>query len=397
MKVFTGTTKNDVVSGSNGDDYLYGYYGDDRLSGKGGNDIVRGSFGNDTLDGGDGADMVDGNEGDDKVYGGRGPDILRGGTGNDLLDGGDANDVLVGGLGRDVMAGGKGKDIFAFSTTADSATKAADSITDFNRSEDVIDLSSIDARTGQAGGQTFAFIGAKAFTAEGQVRAYEKGDHTFVEVNTTGKNGAEMVLDLTGKVALSTANFRFTGNVNTDDARESVKIGDGGFVHGESELTANDPGRVDRLYGGGGNDYVRGDGDTDIVRGGVGDDTLDGGYGYDALDGSLGNDLIYGGAGDFFDILRGQEGNDLLDGGAGGDVLDGGAGKDTFVFKAGFGGDTVTDFKRGEDVLRIDIKGVDDRSDLAFSGSTITVAGHGTITLNDVSVAGLGNGDFDFV
>jgi Ca2+-binding RTX toxin-like protein len=58
------------------------------------------------------------------------------------------------------------------------------------------------------------------------------------------------------------------------------------------------------------------------------------------LTGNIGNDVLNGGAG-----------NDTLDGGVGADQLTGGTGNDRFVFRTGFGKDTITDFTTGQDTL----------------------------------------------
>ena len=57
--------------------------------------------------------------------------------------------------------------------------------------------------------QTLSFIGAKAFTAPGQVRAFFEGDHTVVEVNTAGNSGAEMQIQLDHHVNLAKGDFIF--------------------------------------------------------------------------------------------------------------------------------------------------------------------------------------------
>ena len=48
-----------------------------------------------------------------------------------------------------------------------------------------------------------------AFTAEGQIRAFQSGVHTVVEFNTTGTSGAEMSLQLDNFTAatLTVADF----------------------------------------------------------------------------------------------------------------------------------------------------------------------------------------------
>ena len=74
-------------------------------------------------------------------------------------------------------------------------------------SADVIDVSAIDAEAGVAGNQAFAFIGAAAFSAEGQIRAFTSGGHTLIEFNTTGASGAEMVIELDSIVAVAATDF----------------------------------------------------------------------------------------------------------------------------------------------------------------------------------------------
>jgi hypothetical protein len=59
--------------------------------------------------------------------------------------------------------------------------------------------------------------------------------------------------------------------------------------------------------------------------------------------------------GDFDDVIQGNEADNWIDGGAGNDSLFGGDGADTFVFRSGWGQDTVGDFAVGED--RLDFSG----------------------------------------
>jgi Ca2+-binding RTX toxin-like protein len=51
------------------------------------------------------------------------------------------------------------------------------------------------------------------------------------------------------------------------------------------------------------------------------------------------------------DILDGLAGNDVISAGAGNDLIKGGAGNDRFVFKDGFGFDTIQDFNTNGDVI----------------------------------------------
>jgi len=112
--------------------------------------------------------------------------------------------------------------------------------------------------------------------------------------------------------------------------------------------------RQDSLEGGDGNDSISALGDDDYLGGGAGDDTLDGGAGNDTLNGGAGNDTLLGGSGNDSlsggagsDSLDGGSGNDTLGGGSGRDTLTGGGGDDTFIYVAGDGHDTITDFNFG--------------------------------------------------
>ncbi|MCP9928403.1 hypothetical protein KBY90_10990 [Cyanobium sp. CH-040] len=72
----------------------------------------------------------------------------------------------------------------------------------------------------------------------------------------------------------------------------------------------------------------------------------------DALVGTAGDDVIRGGAGN--DTIDGREGDDLIDGGIGRDRLTGGGGRDRFLLSGKGGGDTITDFTVGKDLLLLD-------------------------------------------
>ena len=181
----------------------------------------------------------------------------------------------------------------------------------------------------------------------------------------------------------------------------------------------------DLLDGGSGDDILYGDGGDDVLLGGDDDDALHGGGGHDELYGddddsgaASGDDLLDGGSGD--DILYGDGGDDVLEGGADDDTLDGGAGldalygdggvdsltggtgADTFVFAAGDGTDTITDFFP-EEGDRIDLSafaGLEGFASLKLTadGSTtildLRAHGGGTVRLEGIAVADLLAADF---
>jgi len=237
------------LEGLDGNDRLHGRDGDDRLEGGAGNDVLNGGTGTDVMIGGGNddiyvvenfADQV--NEasggGTDRVYtsvsyslgAGQEVEYLRarisistgltlignefantvaGGLGDDTLDGGASDDVLNGGAGADIMTGGLGDDQYVFRETADSGTDSAtrDQIEDFTPGADVINLRGIDAKAASVGNQAFTFIGAASFSAEGQVRAFQAGDLTFIELNVSGGSDAESSIQLNGIFGLTAGNF----------------------------------------------------------------------------------------------------------------------------------------------------------------------------------------------
>ena len=222
----------EVLDGGAGGDTLVGGGGADTLVGQAGFDTIsyynapgavtvdlyhgRGTQGDAKGDTISGIERVEGSIFADKLYGSNNADHLSGGDGNDFIVG-DAlsngvtrggDDVLTGGLGRDTMRGLGGEDRFVFNSLADSGRTigTADIVVDF-KDGDRIDLRPIDANASAAGDQGFQFIGSAAFTKTGQVRAWNNGTDTFVEVNGEGSNAHDMLITLKGVVDLSSADF----------------------------------------------------------------------------------------------------------------------------------------------------------------------------------------------
>ena len=232
-----GSNQGDTLVGDAGANSLSGGGGDDAVFGSGGSDVIAGGVGADQLNGGDGIDTLDYSgsaagvrvnlvtgevsggdaQGDtiggfENVIGSAQGDTLQGDGGANNLFGGAGNDVMIGGLGRDQLTGGKGGDLFAFHSTTESGNTAAtrDVIHDFNHAEGDRLFLIIDADASKPGFQPLNFIGNKAFTAPGQVRSFLEGNHTVVEVNTTGHSGAEMQIQLDHHVHLAKSDFAFT-------------------------------------------------------------------------------------------------------------------------------------------------------------------------------------------
>ncbi|MGP3698947.1 calcium-binding protein [Rhodobacter sp. NSM] len=182
----------------------------DRLVGSSAGDVIRGGGGHDRLNGGAGADRIWGGQGVDRLYGGSGNDKLAGGSGNDLLSGGSGNDRLGGNLGADHLTGGSGADVFVFESLRAShgGRSTRDTITDFARGTDHIDLVAIDADTGVRGNQSFTFIGRAAFSGEaGELRHLRHDGGTLIQGDVNGDGRADLRIFLDDPVSLRASDF----------------------------------------------------------------------------------------------------------------------------------------------------------------------------------------------
>ena len=247
--------------------------------------------------------------------------VLIGNELNNVLIGGAGNDRLDGGLGGDRLVGGTGDDTYVVDDLRDTVVEVA---------------------------------------GEGR-------DTVLASINYTLGANVEC-LTLTGGALLGTGNE--LDNTLTGNELNNVLVGGAG-----SDTLIGGAG-ADLLIGGTGNDgyYIDNAADVVMEKANEGFDIIWSSVDYvvpinveqlvltgtairatagDAGSYLYGNELgniLTGGAGN--DTLDGRAGDDTLIGGAGNDRLTGGAGSDTFVFAAGFGKDTIADFRIGED--RID-------------------------------------------
>jgi len=160
----------------------------------------------------------------------------------------------------------------------------------------------------------------------------------------------------------------------------------------------------DRLFGGADDDRLEGDEGADRLFGGMGRDILLGGGGNDTLFGAGQDDYLGGGIGD--DKLFGEGGRDILSGEFGNDELTGGFFSDRFVFRDGFGLDTITDFDPNNINEKIDLRqvsAIEDLEDLYTNhlfqvGADVEIRDllGNVVTVQNVLLADLQNGD-DFL
>ncbi|GER17484.1 DUF5801 repeats-in-toxin domain-containing protein [Variovorax boronicumulans] len=134
--------------------------------------------------------------------GGADNEAIQGSAGNDTLNGGGGNDTLTGGLGKDSLTGGDGNDIYDFNAVAESAAGAnRDVVSGFMSGADTLDLSGIDAISGNANADdAFSYLGDAAFTnVAGQLR-FDVATQTL-QADIDGNGTADFEVQLVGVVA----------------------------------------------------------------------------------------------------------------------------------------------------------------------------------------------------
>lgn len=215
------------------------------------------------------------------VTGTAGDDQLIGSAVGEALSGAAGDDILLDGAGSDMLTGGSGADLFVF-----AADGQGDTVTDFERGVDRLDLSAFD----------FLYDVSQltiAPTATGAVLSHRGETITLFTSDGTTLTAAD----------LTTADF-----LNVDRPP---------FLGIGQDLLGG-PGD-DTLTGGSGADTISGVGGDDLLEGLLGNDLLYGGAGLDRLEGGGGDDTLRGEADD--DTLIGGAGNDLIEGGDGNDVI----------------------------------------------------------------------------
>lgn len=250
--------------------------------------------------------------------------VFTGGAGADTIMGGAANDTISGGLGADKLSGGAGVDTLSYETMTGAVT-----------------------------------VNLATNTVSGAAGSQAAGDVISGFENVTGGAGND---SLTGDANANTlrgwaGDDRLTGGGGDD--RLFGGLGADTLSGGEGDDTLSGGGGADNLSGGNGVDTLSYKGLTTAVAVNLGTNTVFAAAGTEAAGdtisgfqnvvGGSGNDTLVGDSG--ANWLQGGAGADRLNGAGGADFLTGEGGADTFVFKAGFGHDVVTDFTVGQDSL----------------------------------------------
>ncbi|MGV4797448.1 beta strand repeat-containing protein [Rhizobium sp. F40D2] len=409
-----------------------------------GNDVINGFNVADIINGGDGNDTINAGAGDDLITGGHGNDVISGGYGNDtyFYTRGDGNDTIAeDGLGN----GNADKLVF-------TGVNASDVMLVRNGNNVTLVIAESAAGAGD-GGSVLIKTALDDY--------YDQGIETitFADGTTWTRNTIRVALlaqaSTSGNDVIN--GFNVADIINGGDGNDTINAGAG------DDLITGGHGN-DVISGGYGNDtyfYTRGDGNDTIAEDGLGNGNADKLVftGVNASDVTLvrnGNDVTLviaesaAGAGDGGSVLiktavtdyydqgietitfadgtswdranirshisyvGGTPGNDTITGtsgadsihaGAGDDTLIGLAGDDVFVFRSGFGHDTINDFVAGAqsaDVIDIsngifaDFAAVMAAATQVGADTLITYDASNSILLKNVGLTTLHQDDFRF-
>jgi len=399
--------------------------------------VVTTGSGDDSILTGDGADVIRGGSGNDLANGAGGDDSLFGNAGNDTLMGGLGNDTLVGGAGADSLDGGAGTDTVSYvDATAgvlvhigNLGTNTGDAAGDTYASIEIVEGSAFDdALIGDNdGNRLLGGFGADQLIGGAGADTMEGGfgnDHFYVD------DAGDVVIEAANAgidVVFSSVSFTLGADVEGLFLQGSAVSGIGNAL--DNTIIGNAGSNF--LSGGAGVDVLVDGGGADSMAGGTGDDVyfvssaggtiLESlGEGFDRIFSMVSTvmadnveALVLQGAGDNYGIgnaddngILGNSGSNVLSGGAGDDLLYGMGGQDTFVFRTGYGHDTVADFE-GAGVAGGDALGIDAALAASFeafqalgaqvgANAVYTFAPGTTLTLWNVNFAGLVASDVVF-
>ena len=294
-----------ISSGSQYSDYMpnnmlaeivSGGDGEDYIIGQDKDEILLGGKGSDRITAGSGDDVILGGNDNDSLFGENGDDMILAGNGDDYVSGGLGNDFIAAGSGKDFMDGGDGDDTYFFNIG--------------DGKDSIIDMS---------GNNRIIF--GDGITAD-MIKSYRTNWNDLLVTF----NGIEDTLTLKYYC------------VNEEARNFELLFSDGTMINASE---AGSPLRT--IYGADYSEYM-----PDFYNDGI---TLWAGYGNDQLVGGNGVDYLYGEEGD--DRITGNAGDDILEGGLGNDYLDGGIGNDTYIYKRGYGKDTISD-SNGFNSIRIE-------------------------------------------
>jgi Ca2+-binding RTX toxin-like protein len=301
---------------------------------------------------------IAGDNGNNVLSGTSSSDLILGYGGNDTLNGGAGNDTINGGTGNDRMTGGTGNDIYIVDSSGDIITENLNEGIDTVQSSisytlganlEKLILTGTGATNGTGNSLNNALTGNSGNNALNGGAGNDTINGGTGNDTINGGSGADTLIGGTGNdvYVVDNSSDRIDEKINegTDTVRASVSYSlDAANALNHLTLTGT------------GNISGTGNGNANIITGNGGNNTLTGAGGNDTLTSGAGNDKLLGG-----------DGNDILVGRAGNDTLTGGGGQDLFTFYSPNDKvDSITDFNRVDDTIRVD--------DVGFGGSLVVGA-----------------------
>ena len=133
--------------------------------------------------------------------------ILSGKGGNDILIGSSASDILAGGLGNDILTSGNGFDTFQFA----SRLEGIDTLTDFNVSQDIIQVSGAGFGGGLVTGETISAsqlsFSLGAITPSTRFIFDKPTGKLYFDIDGSGSNASVQLASLTANLGLTADNI----------------------------------------------------------------------------------------------------------------------------------------------------------------------------------------------
>jgi Ca2+-binding RTX toxin-like protein len=413
-----GTDNAETLNGTSGNDSIEGLGGNDTLNGNGGNDTLIGGLGDDTLNGGAGADtylyaLGDGNDAIPDSGSSADVDVLHftnlnaadvtlryAGFDTFVRINATGHEIKVTSLVAELSTGLRGIERieFADGTSRNLPTITADSWYVGTTGADTLQGTPYGGYYGGSGNDALAG-GLGNDTLQGghgsDVYVYASGDGSdvisdvvFAGYGTYGGSSSEVDVLSLRNLNASDVTLRHSGNdlyVRVNATGHDIRVKD---------HFANPYWGIEKIdFADGSNWNLATINANTWTQGTAGNDTINGTSGNDKFDGLAGNDT-----------LNGNNGDDVLMGGVGNDTLNGGSGSDAFIFRPGFGIDTISAFddSAANDVIELssaifaNFAAVQAASAQVGADVVITASPTDTITLKNYNLANLGADDFRF-
>jgi Ca2+-binding RTX toxin-like protein len=408
-----GTDNAETLNGTSGNDTMEGLGGNDTLNGGSGNDTITGGLGDDTLDGGAGGDtyryaLGDGNDAIPDSGSSADLDVLRftnlnaadvtlryAGFDTFVRINATGHEIKVTSLVTGVPTGLRGieKIEFADGTSRSLPSITADSWYAGTTGADTLQGSPYGGSYGPSGNDALAG-GLGNDTLQGghgsDVYVYASGDgNDVISAGYGTYGGASSEVDVLSLRNLNASDVTLRKSGNDLYVRDNATGQDIRVVNHFSTYWG-----IEKIDFGDGSSWNLATINANTwTQGTAGNDTMNGTSGNDRFDGLAGNDT-----------LNGNNGDDVLMGGAGNDTLNGGSGSDAFIFRPGFGIDTISAFDDSvaNDIIELssaifaNFAAVQAASAQVGADVVITASPTDTITLKNCSLANLGTDDFRF-